>query len=409
MYELTCPSCQHKVRLAFLRVGAMVACRQCAHRYQVQAEHIRRRVTVPADTGVDADNPLLLGYPVERPPAPQRPARPKGRKSKEAAGDDGGIPISELVGQPKAELFLRPIQPVLKYEEPSEDVARVIARNRAQRGRGRQVLWFAVIGAALLVALVIFLVAGGGTDPGAGEVSSGSKSPAGGTRPGGGARAPLPRVAAEPLATSVWKQVDETIRRGMPASSVSLVNDKIAPGLSGRSVYLADLKVEAAGVIESADLHLMLLGADGRVFARNKVPLMLLAADATEGAGRHPVAVPIPQKMAERTSKVVSWVKVEKEMVDGAMFDGVVTELIGRGRDRQLDLTARNPLSRPLLSAVFFIRAFNRRNETVARWRVDLDRRVGVGQSVSVSVQVQTEPEWAIDDWEVVGAGAAEP
>ena len=58
MYELTCPACQHKVRLPFLRSGAMAVCRQCAHRFQVEPEHIRRRVTVPADTGIDADNPL---------------------------------------------------------------------------------------------------------------------------------------------------------------------------------------------------------------------------------------------------------------------------------------------------------------------------------------------------------------
>ena len=72
MYELNCPACKHTVRRTFLRPGAQAVCSNCAHRFSIARENVKRLAAVPADTGQDRDNPLLLDGVVARPPQPHR-------------------------------------------------------------------------------------------------------------------------------------------------------------------------------------------------------------------------------------------------------------------------------------------------------------------------------------------------
>jgi hypothetical protein len=417
MYELTCPACQHTLKLPFVRIGAMAVCRSCAHRFAVQAENIRRLVTVPADTGLDADNPLLLGYPVEKPPSPAGPpSRPKMRKAASASSSSSSsaytsddltaMPISEMMGQPRAELMLTPIQPVMKHEDPSDEVARVIARHRTERLMARRLLGAGIfVAIVLVVAITVVLWRARG--PGRTDAPPQRRKQV--NRPPGKTVPELTKVTATALPTSGWKRDHKTVTRS-PFSIVELVNGRLAPAGAGRHVYYAQVRVDAVGVVETAILHLMLVDRGGYVFATNEIPLMLLKA---AGGGNHrpqSISVDIPRDFYAGAAGVKTWVQVKTQPRELTMFERIAVESKSAGPTRQqLTIKASNPSDQALPGAVFFVRAIDLERRTLARWRVDWDQQVEAGRAFSFDAVIETDVEMSIAEWEVLGAALPAP
>ena len=381
----------------------MVVCRGCGHRCQIQSEHVRRLVTVPADTGLDSDNPLLLGFPPERPPLPPR-AAPTIRPPRDLVVDT--TPAPDLIEPRAPKPTLRPIQPVFKHEAPSEDVAKVIAMHRAQRGRTRRIIWLAVLGVILVSTAVALLIA---KNQAADQAGGGGQ--AGGDGAGGTAPVQVTRLDATQMSCSGWQEVDETIDPDMAVSSVRLVKGRLIDGSAGHSTYRAELEVDGKELVELATLHLVLLDDADRVFARNSIPLMLLSAEQLRSGERHPVTVAMPQGMADRASRVDSWVQVHHvvDAADGRPLDKLAFEPKASPIGVELNIAATNPLDATMRRAAFFIRAFNRRHETVGRWRVDWRHRIGPGQRLNFTALINSQDIPEIDAWEVVAAGTIIP
>ena len=388
----------------------MAVCRQCAHRFQVEAETIRRRVTVPADTGIDADNPLLLGFPVERPPLPPRPAaRPKAKAkvSEAEVPEDPGIAIGDLVGQPQAELWLKPIQPVLKFEEPSEEVARAIAQHRAERALGRRVLTLVAVLVVLVVAVGGVLLMQGLADPGSGGGTGVNPPP-----PPPPQQRSFPKVTAELLKAPSWLVQTRGLAR-LDASPVTLVDGKFDTKPDGTSIYRGNLKVGGRQVIEEARLWLMLsdrpeAAASTEIFARIEIRLMLL-----DGQGREsrPIAVTVPQALVDRAATVLSWVKVDKITPGAKAFSSIDVTPPGPGTG-ELKVRFKTEFGKDLQRAAFFIRALNADGVAVGRWVVDSDgddwdpdNRDEVLRRLEFVALLETDPAWGRVTWEVVGAG----
>ena len=397
MYEFACPACDHKVKLPFVRIGAMVACGGCGHRFQIQPEHVRRLVTAPADTGLDSDNPLLLGLPPDRPPPPQRP--PQRSRSRGGGGldvDDSDIEPADMLEAPKPKVSLRPIVPVLKHEGAGEDVARVIAMHRAERSRGRRIAWIAAIGTVLAAAVVAALV-----------IKMGPEDP-----DGGGPKRPAHVdpviVSAVELQYDGWKQEPNTPAPEAQQSDAVLVGGSFRPGPPGskKKMYLADVRVDSNDLIEQATLELYLVDDSDQVFARTEVPMMLLSASEAESGQRHPVTVPTPRWMANRHERVVSHVRLDEGAVmeGGVILDRVVCTPEVRGNVTRLAISASNPLDVAMVRAVFSIRAFNRETEIVGRWRVDWRYGIRPGQRLEFIAAIESKNTPTIDDWEVTGA-----
>jgi len=390
------------VKLPFVRVGAMVACRGCGHRFQVQSEHVRRLAAVPADTGLDSDNPLLLGFACERPPSPPQ-AAPVIRSPREVVAER--TPTPELDEPRSPQPTLRPIQPVLKHEAPSEDVAKVIAMHRAQRGRARRIIWLLVLAVILVSTVVALLIAKNrAADQDGGEKVGGKGSD-------GKAQVRAVRLEATRMSAAGWQDVHETMGPEKAASSVRLVKGRLIGGSSGHSTYRAELEVDGDGFVELATLHLMLLDEADRVFARNGVPLMLLSADQLRRSERHPVTVVVPRRLANRAAQVESWVQVHRvvEPADGRILARLLWTSSTSPIGAELNIAANNPLNATMQRAIFFIRAFNRRHETVGRWRVDWRKRIGPGQRIEFTALIDSHDIPEIDAWEVVAAGTILP
>ena len=314
-------------------------------------------------------------------------------------------PAPELIERSSPQPTLRPIQPVFKHEAPSEDVAKVIAMHRAQRGRTRKIIWLAVLGVVLVSTAVALLIAKSNV---AYQEDGGAKSggDAGKTTP-----AQVPRLDAIQMHSSGWEEVDEAIDPEMAGSSVKLVNGRLIDGSAGHKTYRAEVEVDGKELIELATLNLMLLDEDARIFARNSVPLMLLSPEHVRSSERHPVTVAVPQAMADRVSRVESWVQIHT-VVDadaGRMLDKIVFEPRDSPIGAELNIEATNPLGAAMRRAVFFIRAFNRRHETLGRWRIDWRHRIPPGQRFEFNALINSHDIPEIDAWEVVAAGTVIP
>lgn len=411
MYELTCPACKHQIQLPFLRVGALAVCRACGHRYAIQREHIARLATIPPDTGSPADNPLLLGGTTSKPPPPPRPAPPPEAPPKPPPAEVG-VPISVLVAQPPANLELTPIQPILPHQEPSPDVARLIARRRAERMRYRRLIWigsvFGVFFIVVAVALVTQMVHKNQSVTAVLAEWFGVSDVADGQAPTvmSPVALDLPVAQTDRLSPSFWREVDEVLSLPLPESRVKLVDGRLGPvpGGSETMMYTAGITTNAYEVIELATLHMMLVDKNNRVFARCQMPLMLISAQEVDRRPQ-PVTVAVPRRLADRTATIATWVQVQQIMNGGAMFSTVLHEPVGKSG---LKLTAYNPLGTAMQRAVFHIRAFNKQRETVCRWRVEWTQPIGPRQRVEFVALTPLKEEWDIDDWEVIGAGGRE-
>ncbi len=62
MYEITCPSCSHKIATPFARVGAVTICPKCNEKIAVGVKELRRTVSYPPE---DSRNLLLVGAEAE--------------------------------------------------------------------------------------------------------------------------------------------------------------------------------------------------------------------------------------------------------------------------------------------------------------------------------------------------------
>ncbi|MCC5830230.1 MAG: hypothetical protein JJU36_12355 [Phycisphaeraceae bacterium] len=65
MYEVRCPECQHAIRTAFVRKGAVVDCPGCSLRYRIDTEHIQRMMLVvdPTAEGELGPNGAVIRAP----------------------------------------------------------------------------------------------------------------------------------------------------------------------------------------------------------------------------------------------------------------------------------------------------------------------------------------------------------
>ena len=81
VYELKCPTCGHMVKMPFVRVGAMVSCDKCDHRYAIRDVHVKHKV----------QNQGVKPRPAEEPPKPEPEPEPEPIELSKQADADGTV------------------------------------------------------------------------------------------------------------------------------------------------------------------------------------------------------------------------------------------------------------------------------------------------------------------------------
>ncbi len=410
MYELNCPACKHTVRRTFLRPGAQAVCSNCAHRFSIARENVKRLAAVPADTGQDRDNPLLLDGVVARPPQPHRASPSAAGRSPMVDRDETDMAGAALGDDPSPAATLKPLRPVHEHKEPSADVARVIARHRAARQRRGKLITIGVVCALAFIGFFVFvftimvsrnLSLGQAIGAAFGkEVKSTDDNLA-----ISGLVGEVRVVHAERISVTFWQDLEQVqvYDEKMPQSQVQLEGTLVAESPQ-RSVYVARIKAGGMNVTEKAIIHLMLVDENGLIFAKHDMPAMLLSGHPTAQEPR-PMRIAVPQRLAERTKRVASWIEPTQLLQGGAMFNKVLYEPVRSGSHTALKITAFNPLGTAMQRAVFYIRAFNDRGETINRWSVQWNHGIDPRQRVEFAALMQVQESWQVTTWEVFGAG----
>jgi hypothetical protein len=147
-----------------------------------------------------------------------------------------------------------------------------------------------------------------------------------------------------------------------------------------------------------------LIDRNNRVFAHRDMALMLLSGHKASSQSR-PMSVMIPQRLMDRTERIVTHIEPTVFIQGGAMFDKVIYERKGEGSETAIVITAYNPLGTAMQRAVFYIRAFDDNGDILARWKVEWNDRIDPRQRVEFATITRVQPQWKIAAWEVIGAG----
>jgi hypothetical protein len=383
-----------------LRIGAQTSCSSCAHRFAIHHEHIKQLQTAPSEAEDDTENPLLLGGVIAKPPPPHRaPPRSRGDDALLSEADDGDL----------AETNLKPLQPVVEHQEPSEDVARVIARHRSRRQRRGKIIFAAVVVTLVFFGFIAAIIThmaskdlsffqalvsvfGGETEES--QVGAGISQLVGKHRV----------VPSKAMLPTFWEDVEEIFDGKIPPSQATLINIKTPKRSPQRSIFTAQVQISGQDVIEDAVLHMKLIDRNNRVFAHRDMALMLLSGHKASSQSR-PMSVMIPQRLMDRTERIVTHIEPTVFIQGGAMFDKVIYERKGEGSETAIVITAYNPLGTAMQRAVFYIRAFDDNGDILARWKVEWNDRIDPRQRVEFATITRVQPQWKIAAWEVIGAG----
>ncbi|MCC6580932.1 MAG: hypothetical protein IT440_10865 [Phycisphaeraceae bacterium] len=432
MYELTCPACSHKVDRPFVRLGARAACEDCGHRFQILSEHMVRQVTLPPEESTE-DNPLLLGGSKGKPPPPATASRGGSRAAGSAASESpaaasgtsapaapaGAATRSPATRAATTETNAEPAAPAgpapaatgdptlhtPPSPPPSPTVAKMIAQRRAARRR-RQYLILLLVGGLLLtlmlVMLLVWYVTRGDNDTDAGATDSAGR----GVTDASSLPPDLTLCSAEPLSRdNRWLSIDES--KPAPDTDSRLTVSGVKLTRQGdRRTLVAELAAAGPDLVELAMLRLMLVGTNQRVFAYLDMPMMLVGgSDTAADRKRLNVVVAVPPELAGRATDALGRASVSMVIPGGAMFHSIIVKPVTRTDHTLLQVTAYNPLDRPLQRAVFCVMARSAGDQTLGQWRVIWTLPVGPRERVEFAVQVPLgDPNV---QWSVLGAAEA--
>lgn len=224
----------------------------------------------------------------------------------------------------------------------------------------------------------------------------------------------VPIVQAERLTPPTWRKVDELfIRPDVIARAVEVRDGLFVPAGPDSQTYFARLVMRSEQLIELANLHLLLIDANHRVFARAEVPLALIggamaigdSTDDDSGA----IRIDVPRELSARQVEVASRVDVILTMRDGVRISKLLATPMGEGTKASVKIIAFNPTPRPLRRAIFDLRAMGFQGETLGRWRVNWTDTVAARQRVEFIAMTPLNSEWNVKEWKVLGAAEPEP
>lgn len=141
MYEVACSSCQAKQSTPFVRIGAVVDCPACNHRFRIEPGHVTRRMLV-CDPVADAE----LAPPT--PPPRQTAGRGESRGASSSRRPNGAAPANGGAGGAVA-------------PARSRRGGGRIGRAASRRGhKGPDVaLWTAIVSGVAMIVIVVALIA----------------------------------------------------------------------------------------------------------------------------------------------------------------------------------------------------------------------------------------------------------
>lgn len=455
MYELSCPSCRHTIRLSFVRPGAVAACAGCGRPFPVKTDYYRR-VAPTAEAGVDGSDALLPAVSVAAKPAVaaapanagvgagsvgngggaatiadnaatltpgsaptkasgSRPMLPPVTPPSPAGKSAPALPAIALMTStptPPATPGVRPAQPAARPAAAPSPASSSPAAPALPRSRSRFAL-LALLG--LLFVLVLAVTAASivllrSAEPEPAPAPVPVKAP---DEPVAKPPVPGPPLSSEPdiplgrpeaIGAAKWSVANAGKKYAAPAQADKTIRvEDLRPMTADRSlVYVARLSVAGSEIYEFVTVDFTAIDKDGAILGVASVKVPMLSGRQSQAEAT------IPDSARPKIARVECGVTPGPQVRRPVKFDEVVVEKLSGSTAPGVKLTTYNPVDQPLRRCMFLIRGFDDRGALVGQWVVTHERQTGPAKRVDLAIVLPREATASISAWTAIGVGVVE-
>jgi hypothetical protein len=395
------------VNTPFVRIGAVVICASCQHRYLTDQTHIKR-VPSSAKTGEGkpAEPDTASGEAGTSPQAGEpQPGRVHGlsemmRAEAERERDSQFDDYDTIAPEPD-----RPGTPAAAIPEPAVPIPPMQPTPSRQQKAIRSGHLLAAAGA---LALAVLGIAIWSIDwqQGSGPATQEQLEPE--PDPGPVYEGPffqgLPLIESVLLGHSPWEQPNRPfVSAPQKDSEVYLADVGLLPAGAGVIEYVGRVVSERPGVIMAGELVISLVNPQGTEKARTTTPIALIKPDLSMA-----VHVPIPANL-DPTALHPAWAINIQEVAESAVFlEDVSLETESMGADTMARIVLGNDTGAPVQRVTLVITAWGDEDRPLRRWRVDWQLPIEKSDYVEFFTRTGVNPSWNIRRWTVAAAAVAE-
>ena len=455
MYELTCPSCQHKMLTPVARLSALATCLRCSHQFEVQRSHVKRVRTLGGSvSAVELDHELSSNSSPAGIMSPNATGslalaletRAKNRISNHEFDQD---PYQGAVNQANDVVLGTPFEVSTHATLPSlPGRGRELARQQALRRQIKTIFFMVgliiILGVAVTIGVYfhehVGLVINDYTQVRRGsrqqETWLATATPSGVTtdnhpqtvfssdgmsdresqasiafKDGGavhdGSTGPFTdtqpvarKIDAQLLPRHDWQVVDQPFITPMQIGPIQITNEQLSKTDEGQLQFSAEIRKVGTRPLQSVTVQVALVDFDERIFARLKI-------DMTVANSYHfqPIRVNIPSELSRRVMKVVSSVHGMTVAPDCVVLNGAIVEAIGESQQTSVRVTISNPSDYMLSDASFVIMALDEGGLPVVRWQAKWPWPIAPYEQIIFSANTPLDDTQQVRRWDMAGVG----
>ncbi len=390
------------VRSPFVRVGAVVTCASCKHRFLVDHSHIKRVAVAKPGPGASPTS----GMPAETAPPKagggiqglSEMMRDEAQRERDSQFDDydtiaaepdkPGTPVDTGATPPPAESTPTPAPtPQPKHDKQQKAI--------------RSIYLLLAAGAAMAMAIAILGVGLWYIDW---DLAPKPAPPAEiEVEPEPAYEGPnfqsLPLLQSIGLEHEPWEQPNRPFE-SMPQedSDIYIADDSLVPAGAGVIEYVGRVISERPGIV-SGELAISLVSPQGVEKARTTTPITLVSPDHSQSLN-----VPIPANL-DPTALHPAWSISINELMESAVFlEDVTVKTESMGADTMALVMIGNDTDQTLQRVTLVITAWGEDARPLRQWRTHWQLPIKTGDYIEFFTRTAVNPTWDIREWTVTAA-----
>ncbi len=400
VYEVTCPSCHVVVSSPFVRVGAVVTCTSCQHRYLIDQSHIRHVPSSARAGGEGAAKPAPAEAGTIRPGGIQDLSavmRVEAERERDSQFNDYDTIAPEPDKPPVMPAAVATAPPMTPA--PAPPVRTIPQRTKQQKAIRSGYLLAAGVAVSIAILGVGIMLSFSG-DAGPGPQTRAEPEPDPGPVYDGPIFQGLPMLHSVLLQHDPWEQPNRPfVSQPQTNTDVYVADDELVPAEAGVIEYVGRVVSTKPGVIMDGELSISLVNPQGIEKASTTAPLSLISHDHSLL-----LRMPIPANL-DPTALHPAWSITIDDLAESAVFlEDLDIQTESSGADTIARLTIGNDSGEKIQSVTLIITAWDPDAQPLRRWRVQWDLPMDVADYVEFFTRTAVNPSWNIKEWTVTAA-----
>jgi hypothetical protein len=210
----------------------------------------------------------------------------------------------------------------------------------------------------------------------------------------------LPLLQSTVLEHSPWEQPNRPYVSSPPQDEdVYIEGQGLLPGEAGAIEYVGRVVCDKPGIVLEGGLTVSLVNPQGTERARTRVPIVLVSPD--QGMALH---LPIPANLDPTTLNPAWSITVRRWQESAVFIEDLAIETESRGADTMARIVVGNDTGEEVQVVTLLITAMGEDGRVLRRWRVSWDLPLGVADYVEFFTRTAVNPSWDIRSWSVSAA-----